>query len=81
MIQMNFFNKKNQAHRLEDEFMVTTGGEGRGWGGLWVWDWYIHTAKFKIKCPSKKKKKMVCKVMNPCCNSATHSVKFDFSES
>ena len=72
---------RNRLTDLEDEFMVTTGGKGEGWGRLGVWDWYVHTAKFKIKCLPKKKKKIVCKVMNLCCNSATHSIKFDFSES
>ena len=36
--------------------MVTTGGKGGGWGRWGVWDRYVHVAKFKIKCLSKKKK-------------------------
>ena len=48
MIQMNLFTKQKQTHRLRKKLMVIKGERWEGRDKLGVWDWHIHTTKFKI---------------------------------
>ena len=51
-----YLQNRNRLTDLESELMVTQGGGGGGWGrvvrerdGLGVWDWYVHSAIFKVQ--------------------------------
>ena len=42
MIQMNWFTKQKQIHRLREQIYGYQGDR------LGVWNWHVHTAIFKI---------------------------------
>ena len=48
MIQMNLFTNRNRLTDLEKKLMVMGQGRVGGRDRLGVWDWYVHTAIFKI---------------------------------
>ena len=45
VIQMNVFTKQKETHRLREQ---TYGYQEEERDRLGVWDWYVHTAVFKI---------------------------------
>ena len=48
MIQWTYLQNRNRLTDLENEFTVTRREVWAGRDRLKVWDWYIHTAIFKI---------------------------------
>ena len=48
MIQMNLFTKQKQTQRLREWTCGYQWGRVEGKNRLGVWNWYVHTAIFKI---------------------------------